>query len=180
MRILKENCLALVIDIQERLHPHISDFDALEKNTCILIHGLKALGVPMLVTQQYSKALGETIPSVKDAIGEFTSFEKITFSCWGEASISEAIKASGRKAVIIVGEESHICIQQTAIDLVANGYLPVIVTDCVSSRKQWDKEIALKRLCKEGALLTSYESLLFELCQAAGNDTFKIISKLVK
>jgi hypothetical protein len=180
MRILKENTIAVVIDIQERLHPVISGNDELEKNSLILINGLKALGVPMLVTQQYTKALGATIPSVAEALGSFEPIEKVAFSCFDEAKFAEALAGSGRKNVIIFGEETHVCVLQTVIDLVAAGYQPVVVEDCVSSRKLSDKHTAIQRIKNEGAIVTSYESILFELTRFAGTDTFKVISKLVK
>lgn len=180
MRILHKDTTGLIIDIQERLHPKIHKFETLEKNTTMLIQGLKTLNVPILVTQQYTKALGDTIAPIKDALGDFQYHEKISFSCCDTSDFAEDLKASGKKNVIIAGEETHVCVLQTVLDLLELGYQPVVVEDCVSSRKASDKNTAIERMRQSGALITSYESILFELTRFAGSDTFKAISKLVK
>ncbi len=180
MRILKEQATAVVIDIQERLHPNISNHEQLTENAVKLITGLKHLEVPIMVTQQYTKALGNTIQPIAEALGEYTPIEKVAFSCLDEAVFQTQLQESGKKFLIILGEESHICVLQTAIDAIEKGLVPVIVADCVSSRKDADKNTAIERLRKEGAIVTSYESLLFELCRYAGTAVFKEISKLVK
>lgn len=180
MRLLLKDSIGLIIDIQERLHPKIHDFKQLEHNTQILIKGLKALDVPLLVTQQYTKALGETISPIREVLGEFQYTEKISFSCCDTQDFAEDLEKSGKKNVIIAGEETHVCVLQTTLDLLELGYQPVVVEDCVSSRKPGDKATAIARMRQEGAIITSYESVLFELTRFAGSDTFKQISKLVK
>ena len=180
MRLLKENVIGVVVDIQERLFPHINDHEQLEKNTKILVQGLKALDVPVLVTEQYKKGLGNTIEGIEALVKDDPHFEKMAFSCCGEPSFMEAIETSSKRVVILAGMEAHICMLQTAIDLKERGFTPVIVEDCVSSRTEANKNIALKRFRHEGVIITSYESILFELCRVAGSDAFKTISKLVK
>ena len=180
MRIIKEQAIGLVIDIQERLLPHMANNEDLLQNVKKLIAGLQVLDVPILVTDQYRKGLGESVTELKDLFQPFESIEKVAFSCYGEPVFADKLKASGKKFVIICGIESHVCVLQTVLDLKENGYIPVVVTDCVSSRKLSDKEIAMRRLIHEGAILTTSESILFELTRAAGTDTFKAISKLVK
>jgi nicotinamidase-related amidase len=179
-RIKKEDTTAVVIDIQERLFPHIYDHDVLTKNTITLIKGLKVLEVPLIVTQQYTKGIGETIAPIKEAIGDFRYIEKMSFSCCGDAGFMDALNKLNRKNVILMGIESHVCVLQTALDLLDGGYVPVIIEDCVSSRKLNDKVIAVERMRSEGAVISTYESILFELTMVSGTEVFKGISRLVK
>jgi hypothetical protein len=180
MRILKENTSALIIDIQERLYPHIFEYEKIGKNTSKLIQGLKILDVPILVTQQYTKALGETVDIIKTALGSFKEIEKISFSCCDDQDFSGSLENLGKRNVIVAGIEAHVCVCQTIIDLAEKGYNPVVVADCISSRKESDKTLAIERMKQEGATITSYEAILFELTRKAGTDKFKLISKLVK
>lgn len=180
MRLIKDSSIAVVVDIQERLFPVIHEKELLERNVSILVQGLKLLGVPVMVTEQYKKGLGDTIPSIETLVANDPHVEKLAFSCCDEPKFAEALELSKRRHVILAGIESHICLMQTAIDLKANGYVPVVVEDAVSSRTALNKRIAMDRLRHEGVLVTSVESLLFELCRVAGGDAFKGISKLVK
>ncbi|SMO76542.1 Nicotinamidase-related amidase [Saccharicrinis carchari] len=180
MRITKENTVALVVDIQERLFPHIHDHQQLKKNIGILVDGLQALGVPMMVTEQYKKGLGPTIKGLAEKVATCPTFEKIAFSCMDDEAFIEKFETEGYKTAILFGIEAHICLMQTALDLQAKGYKPVVVEDCVGSRNPENHRIAINRMLQQGILVTSYESLLFELCRFAGTDTFKTISKLVK
>ncbi|QXM06591.1 hydrolase [Crassaminicella indica] len=179
MRILKENTTAVIIDIQERLLPHMNSKELL-KNLTILIEGLKALDIPIIVSEQYTKGLGPTVSKIKGMLEDSENIEKISFSCCDEPKLQEKIDNLNKEWIIIAGIESHICVLQTVIDLIDNGYTPVVIEDCISSRKENDKKIAIERMKKEGAIISTYESILFELCRYAGNDTFKTISKLVK
>ncbi|MGF1587503.1 MAG: hydrolase [Bacteroidales bacterium] len=180
MRILKEDSAAVVIDIQERLLPHMFDGEKMLRNCEKLIEGLKILSVPITVTQQYTKGLGPTQPSIMEMFTDFSFVEKSTFSCCGEPSFRENISLSGKKNFIICGIEAHVCVLQTCIDLIDDGFTPVIVEDCISSRKPEDKLIAIERMRQEGARITTLESILFELTRQAGSDIFKSISRLVK
>lgn len=180
MRIELENCVSVVIDIQERLFPHMADNELFLSKSERLLNGLNVLGVPVLVTQQYSKALGATLPSVVSLIKDFNSIEKIAFSCCDEPVFLEALKATKKKNVIILGIESHVCVLQTVLDLLSDGYQPIVVEDCVTSRSLTDKATSIERMRSSGAIITSYESVLFELTRTAGTDQFKAISKIVK
>jgi nicotinamidase-related amidase len=180
MRILKENTIGLVIDIQERLVPVMEENEQLVENCSKLIQGLQILGLPLLVTQQYSKGLGETIEEIKSVINDFQYIEKKDFSCCDEPVFSEKLALAGAKNVIICGIEAHVCVLQTAIDLKAAGYVPVVVMDCVASRSFDNVDLAMERFRYEGILMTSCESVLFELTRSAGALGFKEISKLVK
>lgn len=181
MRILKEDTIAVIIDIQERLFPHIYDNEKILDNTLKLISGLQALEVPLTITEQYTKGLGKTLePIVKQMENSYQPIEKIDFSCYGSTDFADLIKSHNKRNIIVFGVETHVCVLQTTLDLLEAGYNPIIVEDCVSSRKLNDKNIAIERMRQEGAIISSLESILFELCRKAGSDTFKIISKLVK
>jgi nicotinamidase-related amidase len=180
MRIHPEDSAAVVVDIQERLLPHIFQWEQTLQNCLKLIEGLQVLSVPVVVTQQYTKGLGPTDPSIVNRISRFSYIEKNTFSCCGEPAFTEKLSSLGKKSIILCGIETHVCVLQTCIDLLESGYIPVVVEDCVSSRKPNDKLIAISRMRQEGARITTLESLLFELTRCAGTDTFKSISRLVK
>ncbi len=181
MRITADKTLAVIVDVQERLFPHIAEHEKLERTIPILIEGLKALDVPLIVTEQYPKGLGTTIEPVRKALGEwYKPLEKISFSCCGDDQFNLQVARYAPQYVLLAGIETHVCVLQTAIDLLNEGYTPVLVANCVSSRFLEDKEIALRRMEQAGVVLTTYESILFELAQVAGTDTFKRISKLVK
>lgn len=176
MRIEREQTAALVIDYQEKLVPVMHKKKQLIQNSSILLAGLKLLGIPMVVTQQYTKGLGMTIKDITEAAGTEEYIDKISFTAFD--SVEEKIR--DKKFVIVCGIEAHICVLQTVIDLVAAGYIPVVVEDCISSRKPSDRKSAIKRMRDEGAIVTTYESLLFELLQVAGTDESKRIQRLIK
>ncbi len=180
MRILKQEAIGVVIDIQERLFLHIHEHEQLTHNCQILIQGLQALQVPLLVTQQYTKGLGETIEPLKTLLAQNECIEKSAFSCCDDEGFSNQLDATGKKNVILLGIETHVCLLQTVLDLKAKGFQPIVVEDCVSSRKAADKATAIERMRQEGAIITSYESILFELARYSGTPEFKQISKLVK
>ena len=180
MRIARHESVGLIIDIQERLFPHIHQHDLLEKNVRILIRGLNLLQVPILVTQQYTRGLGQTISSVAELFNGDHVIEKNTFSCCDESNFLSELNRYNKKYVIIGGIETHVCVLQTVPDLLDNGFVPVVVEDCVSSRKENDKRVAIERIRQEGGIVTTYESILLELCRVAGNETFKAISGLIK
>lgn len=180
MRITKENTVGLVIDIQERLAPVMEDTENLLENCKILIEGLQELKIPLIVTQQYTKGLGETVEPIQSAIKNFKPIEKRNFSCCDEESVTEELKMKGARSVIICGIESHVCVLQTAIDLKDAGFTPIVVMDCVSSRSFDNVDLAAERFRHEGIMMTSYESILFELTRSSAADEFKTISKLVK
>lgn len=176
MRIEREHTIALVVDYQEKLVPAMNDKDKLIHNSCILLEGLKILDVPMVITQQYTKGLGMTVEKITQAAGTAEYVDKISFTAYD--CVKD--KISAKKYIIVCGIESHICVLQTVIDLKAAGFVPVLVADCVGSRKESDKLVALERARQEGAIVTTYESLLFELLQVAGTETSKKIQKLIR
>ena len=180
MRILKDRTVALMIDFQERLFPFIFENDKLLKNVPILIEGLKVLGIHIFITEQYVRGLGSTVEPIARAMGDLRRIEKSAFSCCDEPRLMEGIAVTAKENIIIAGIECHVCVMQTVNDLIRNGYHPVVVEDCVSSRKESDKKTAIERMRKEGAIITTYESILFELLRYSGTEQFKAISRLVK
>lgn len=180
MRIRKQDTVALIIDVQERLHPFIHENDKLTNSLVRLVNGLKVLGIDIIVTEQYSKGLGHTIPQVSEALGDYEHIEKMSFSCCGSGEFCSTLDLKGKKYVIIAGIESHVCVLQTVLDIIAMNRIPVLVEDCVSSRNINDKQIAIERMRKEGAVITTYESILFELLEVSGTEEFKAISRIVK
>jgi isochorismate hydrolase len=180
MRIIPENTQAMVIDMQEKLLPVMADRERCEKQVRLLLSGLRVLEIPFLLTQQYTKGLGMSVPRVVEAAGTDAYFDKHTFSCMTDEAIAEVLEKNERKVVLVAGIEAHICVLQTCIDLLAAGYQPVLVTDAITSRHEADREIAIRRAEQEGVFLTTVESLLFELTVDSKHPKFKEISKLIK
>jgi hypothetical protein len=180
MRITAEKSIALLIDIQEKLFPHMQEGEALLDNCRKLVRGLSALNVPFLLSEQYPRGLGLTIETLRTLLPEYIPLEKISFSCCGSDVFNSSLARSKKHYVLIAGIEAHVCVMQTVIDLCAAKYQPVVIEDCISSRRFNDKIISLERMRREGAIISTCESILFELCQQAGTETFKAISKIVK
>lgn len=180
MRITKENTVGLIIDIQDRLFPVMHEKEILLNNCKTLIQGLQILQIQTIITQQYTKGLGETHAEIKTIIDDFNFIEKRDFSCFDEPEVAEKLQEIKAKNIIICGIESHVCVLQTAVDLKEAGLNPIVVMDCVSSRTKENIELAKERFRLEGIMMTSYESILFELTRSAGAPEFRAISKLVK
>ena len=154
--------------------------EVLEENCKKLITGLAILEIPLVASEQYPKGLGPTIKPIQELMPDFKAVEKLSFSCCRDDNFRKVMRNIGKRMIIICGVEAHVCVLQSAIDMVEIGYQPVIVEDCISSRRESDKKTALKRMIQEKVIVTSYESILFELCLQAGTETFKKISQLVK
>lgn len=180
MRVTKKNSAGLIIDIQERLFPVMWESKRLLKNCTILIKGLTALGIPLIVTQQYTKGLGKTISEIQSILPDGDYFEKREFSCCDQPDIIDKLNEIKAENIIICGIEAHICVQQTATGLKDAGFIPIVVMDSVSSRKPESVELAKERFRFENIMMTSAESILFELTRSSALPEFKIISSLVK
>jgi nicotinamidase-related amidase len=190
LRLKKEDTVLVGIDFQERLMPAMKGNEELEAAIVKLVKGCRILGVPAVMTQQYTKGLGPTISAVAAALtepigediaaAEFQPVEKTSFSAMGEPVFVETLEKLGRKTVIIAGIEAHVCVQQTVIDLLEKGYTVFVANDCISSRSNTDKKYAQRRMGDAGAVGTTYESILFELLGGAKEPGFKQISALVK
>lgn len=185
MRITSEDSILVVIDFQERLVPAIYNGEEIVNRTAKLISGMRALDVPVIATQQYTRGLGCSVPAISEAMGadspeQMDFVEKSSFSCFDNEEFKAKIEASGRRNIIICGIEGHVCVSQTVVDLKAAGYNPVPVIDCISSRTEQNYNVAVKRFENENAVITCFESILFELCRFSKSASFKAISALVK
>jgi nicotinamidase-related amidase len=175
-----DSALAL-IDIQERFRPAIAGFDAVVGRTEILVRAAQRLGVPVFATEQYPKALGETVPEIKRWLPESQAFlPKMCFSSQACEPFREALARSGRKQVVLAGIETHVCVLQTGLELLAAGYSVYVVEDAVSSRKLPDRQAALERLGRHGAERVTVEMAVFEWLRRAGTPEFKEIQALIK
>ena len=170
----------LIIDIQERIIHVINEYELVIENTIKLIKGFKALGVPIYHTEQYSKGLGPTVQSIQTELNENEAIQKLSFSCSGAGELFDDLKKKQISQVVVCGVESHVCVQQTVLDLLANDFQVNVAADAVSSRRVIDYDIALSRMRQHGAEVTTTESILFELLNVCGTEVFKKVSKIVK
>jgi len=176
-----ETCL-VVVDVQERLIPAMEPETARRGlgRIATLIRGFRILGLPTLVTQQYTRGLGPTVPELREHLGGVEPIEKTTFSCLREESFRRAFAALSRRAVVLVGSEAHVCVLQTALDLLAARHLVHIAADAVFSRAAEDRRVALDLARQAGAVVTCSETVLFQLLERSGSDEFRAVSRLVK
>ncbi|OGO31525.1 MAG: hydrolase [Chloroflexi bacterium RBG_16_56_11] len=170
----------ILIDFQERLFPVMHDKEKLLRNLLKLVRGARVLGIPIVLTEQYPRGLGITLPEVKNLLPDVKPIEKVCFSCCDEASFCQAVESLGRRQVLIAGIEAHICVYQTAMALSHSGYQVQVVGDCVSSRDPENKLVALFKMGAAGISPTTTEMALFELLKVASGDKFKQISNIVK
>lgn len=178
-RLDRDDTALLVIDIQERLCAAMepSALARVVRRSCAAIEGARALGLPIVVTEQYPKGLGRTVPEVREALGALEPLEKVDFSCVRDEVLA---RLQGRRHVLLVGMEAHVCVYQTARDLAERGLTPYLLRDGVLSRTAEDREVGIA-LCQEvGAVVSTVESALFDMLGHAGTPEFKRISAAVK
>jgi len=175
------DAVLVVIDVQEKLCKAMDEkiLKHLVKNAGILQEAARELGMPVIVTEQYVKGLGETVGELKERVAE-PAIEKMTFSCCGETPFPDKLKALGRKQVIVTGMETHVCVLQTVIELLDAGYAVHLVRDAVMSRRKDNWFVGLETAAAAGAVITSTEAALFQLLKVAGTEEFKKLSKLVR
>jgi nicotinamidase-related amidase len=175
-----DTTVLLLIDFQEKLFAVMHEKEKLLRNVVKLILGAKALGIPIILTEQYPKGLGPTLPEIKELVPDIKPVEKVCFNCTDEASFNKALESKKRKQVLIAGIEAHICVYQTAMALARSGYQVEVVGDCMASRDPENKIAALLKLGSMGVSPTTMEMALFELLKVAEGDKFKQISNIVK
>jgi nicotinamidase-related amidase len=175
-----ENACLVIVDVQERLWPVISDKERVAEKCATLLQGAALLRVPAIVTEQYPKGLGPTIPTVAEHLGDAAVIEKTAFSCWGEEAFRTKLQETGRREIILAGMETHVCVLQTVLDLLAAGRSVHLVADAVGSRNLRDYEVALRRMEQAGALPATTEMVLFQLLRDARAPEFKAVQKLIK
>ncbi len=179
VRVRREKTAVLLVDVQERLMPVIDGGEELERRLAAFLEGIDILNLSMIWAEQYKKGLGPTISSIA-AVTKGAPVDKLTFSCCGAPEITEQLRRINPETVLVVGIETHVCVLQTCLDLITDGYQPVLVADCTGSRHPMDREMALRRLEQAGVVLSTVESVLFELLGRAGSDEFKAVSRIVK
>ena len=175
----RKHTALLLIDIQVRIINVMRKHDKLVENVVKLIKGAKILDIPIYHTEQYPKGLGTTVAEIKSELNE-EAIQKLTFSCYGAENLFDRLKNNNIKQIIVCGIESHVCVQQTVLDLIANGFQVNLPVNAVSSRYKIDYETAINRMEKSGAEITTVESILFELLEISGTNEFKSISSLIK
>lgn len=169
-----------MVDIQERLAFVMEHRGQVTARTALLVEAAKLMDIPVVSTEQYPRGLGPTVPEVKAVLPPGAPVEKLSFSCCGEPSFMEALEGTGRKKVVLAGMETHICVLQTALDLLSAGYGVHIPRDAVCSRRKLDWQTGLELAREAGAVVTSAETVLFQLLGRAGTEEFRKISKMVK
>ncbi len=174
-----EDALFLVIDYQQRLVDVMPRKESVTDEITRLAQGMKRLRVPILATEQYPQGLGPTVPPVAELLDPAQIIAKMTFSCCGNEDFDARLKTLKRRQIVITGIETHVCVLQTVLDLLANGYQVHVPVGAVCSRADANRDNALARMEKAGAVLTNLESVLFELLVEAGTDDFKAVRKLI-
>jgi len=177
-----EQCALVVVDIQEKLLPPIFNKEALVKNSQLLIRLAKILDLPIMVTTQYSKGLGATVPEIASLLEGVTAFDKLEFSCFGSDQFRSRLKAlpGNRNTVLLCGMEAHICVMQTALGALNEGYLVHVASDAVGSRAEWNWKIGLDRMKSAGAVISSTEMMMYELLRCSGTPQFKELLQYLK
>ncbi|MGL4942729.1 MAG: hydrolase [Thermoguttaceae bacterium] len=168
----------LVVDLQERLVPVMAEPQRVVHNARRLVDAAKVFGVRTVVTEQYPKGLGHTVELLAVALADAPRFEKVSFSCLGTPEITASL--ADCDAVLLCGIETHVCVAQTAFDLLAQCYRVFLAVDAVGSRHETDHETALRRMEASGVTLTTTEAVFFEWCRSASHPAFKAISALAK
>jgi nicotinamidase-related amidase len=176
----KDNSALLIIDIQERLAAVMKHRESVVTNCLHLIELSKMITMPIVVTEQYPKGLGQTVEEIRKALPVYQPIEKLTFSCCDEAAFVNEIKKLNKKNIVLTGMETQICILQTCIGLLQNGFNVHLVIDAVCSRAKKNWRTACEFMRDAGAVITCTETVLFQLLKIAGTEEFKAISKRIK
>jgi nicotinamidase-related amidase len=168
------------VDLQEAFQPHIANWDRIVDRTRILIEAAKLLQLPFIVTEQYPKGLGRTVEPLRAILGDCRFHDKVAFSCPGDDSIKKEILRHQRSQVLIAGIETHVCIAQTAGDLLDLGLSPYLAVDTTGSRHERDAAVALQRMRDLGIVITTTEAAILELTGSSKHPRFREISRLIK
>ena len=177
-----EQCALLVIDIQEKLLPPIFRKEQLVRNSQLLIRLAGILNMPVLATTQYAKGLGPIVAEIASLLPGLDAHDKVQFSCFGSDGFCSTLKRlpGNRTTLLLCGMESHICVMQTALAALREGYLVHVASDAVSSRTEWNWQIGLERMKAAGAMISSTEMMVYELMRSSGSDAFKQLLPYLK
>src|SRR5579862_3312907 len=170
-----ERCALVVIDIQEKLLPPIFQREQLVRNAKLMIRAAQVMKIPAMVSTQYSRGLGKTVPEIASLLEETEAIDKDKFSCFGSDAFCAALRRvpGNRNTLLLCGMESHICVTQTALAALREGYIVHVASDAVSSRTEWNWKIGLERMRAAGAVISSTEMMIYELLRSSGAPAFK-------
>ena len=176
-----EKAVLVVIDVQERLVPAMPEdiYLRLRNTVAMLVEVAGLLGLPVVTTEQYPKGIGHTVPELAAACNE-TVIEKVSFGCCGEEAFLEALKNTGRTQVLITGMEAHVCVYQTVLGLLEDGYYVHLIRDAICSRNKTDYLAGVANAGQAGAVVTTAETVMFQMLQESTHEQFRAVSKLVK
>ena len=178
--LIRSNCVLVVVDVQGKLFDSMSGKDLLLQNLVKMVKGAQLLGLPILWNEQVPDKMGPTIPELRDLLKDLQPIPKHSFSCCGEAAFLNALKKTGRKQVLLVGIESHVCVYQTARDLVSASYQVEVAADAVSSRTESNRAVGIEKIKSIGGTVTSVEAALFEMLKTAEDSAFRDMLKIVR
>lgn len=176
----KDDSALVIVDIQERLAVVMSEREKVIRNTLHLMEAAKLLQLPVIVTEQYPQGLGPTVSEIREALPSYEPIEKLAFNCCGEPGFMKALESTGKKKIILCGMETHVCVLQTCIGSLREGYTVHAVSDAICSRSQENFETGIEFMRDAGAVITGTETVLFQLLERAGTEEFKIISRRIK
>jgi nicotinamidase-related amidase len=176
----REDTVLVVVDIQERLAAIMSERKRVIDNCIHLIETAKLLDIPLILNEQYPKGLGPTVKEIRDALQSYEPLEKLSFSCCKGDKFIGDLKDTGRRTVLLVGMETHVCVLQTCIDLLREGFFVHTVSDAICSRTEDNFRTAIEFMRDAGAVITCTETVLFQLLERAGSEEFKVLSKRIK
>lgn len=176
----RSKSVLVLVDVQEKLLAAMPDPAGVIARTETLLRGCRALGVPVIHTEQVPDKLGPTVPAIRALLDGRPAISKSVFSCFRQPEFEDRLDASGRTQAILAGVESHVCVLQTALDLLAEDYAVCVVADAVASRKAGDLAIALRAMEQAGAVLAGVESVLFQLLGTAEDPAFREIHRLIR
>jgi len=170
-----EQCALLVVDVQEKLLPPIFNKDELVKNCQLLLRLANILDIPTIATTQYVKGLGTTVPEITSLLAETRPIDKMQFSCFGCSEFRSALKSvpGNRNTLLVCGMETHICVMQTVLGALNDGYLVHVASDAVGSRVRWNWDIGIDRMRAAGAVISTTEMMIYELLRSSGTPQFK-------
>jgi nicotinamidase-related amidase len=176
----KEDTILLIVDIQDKLAAVMKERDKVIRNNLHLIELAKMIHMPVMVTEQYSKGLGATVPEIREAVPQYRPIEKMTFDCCGQPPFFEELKAKNKRSVVLTGMETHVCVLQTCISLLKGGINVHVVQDAICSRFKENWKIGIEYMRGAGAVVTCTETVLFQLLKVAGTEEFKAMSKRIR
>ena len=183
MALTRERTVLVVCDVQDRLFPAMDaeHREEVMRNIKVLATSARRLRLPILVTEQYPKGLGHTLPELMETLGPETEpHEKVTFSCYGADTFRAWLETTGARQIVLTGIEAHVCVLMSALDLVAAGHTVHVVADAVTSRSQANWRLAMEQLRQAGAFVTTTETVLFQLLRQGDTDEFRELARLIR